>query len=135
MQSHNSSFYQNIDNSQNSLVNINDVVKVNNKICTIITFLEKSIIGVDMYNNKIEFTINNIQSVIFQDKKQSKMFISSENNSLIPLKKSLKNLDNKLKNQKTTLSKILTLKVLRTALSTKIQALEYKPKYRQLSMF
>ncbi|PLY06614.1 MAG: hypothetical protein C0625_08450 [Arcobacter sp.] len=120
----NTKSYQNKDDNSNLIIKIDDIVKAKRKHYIIDSINNTALTGTDMYGNKLDFFIDDVESIIFDSSKQSNIFDYIKDNQLETLKSSLLEITNKLNNPITQLKHIKHLKNMKQKILKQINVLE-----------
>lgn len=105
------------------LIKNNDIVKVNSHHYMVESINNNVFTGTDMYGNKIDFFIDDVQKIVFDSNQQTNIIDFLKNNEIKLLEDTLKDVTQKLKSNTLTLTKIKTLKQLKKSTLEKLNQL------------
>jgi len=124
----NTKSYQNKDDKTNQLIKPNDIVRAKRKHFMIDSVNNNALTGTDMYGNKLDFFIEDVEKIIFDSSKQTTIETFLQEDKLQNFRNSLSNINNYLQSDSLNLKRIKDLKKLRIKIKKQINDLEKENK-------
>jgi HKD family nuclease len=108
----------------NQLIKNNDIVKVDNHHYMVESINNNVFTGIDMYGNKLDFFIDEVQKIVFDSNQQTNIIDFLKNNEKQLLIDTLKDVTQKLKSNTLPITKIKALKQLKKSTLEKLNKLD-----------
>lgn len=124
----NTKSYQNNDDKTIQLIKPNDIVRAKRKHYMIDSVNNNALTGTDMYGNKLNFFIDDVEKIIFDSSKQTTIETFLQEDKLQNFRNSLSNINNYLQSDSLNLKRIKDLKKLRIKIKKQINDLEKENK-------
>jgi hypothetical protein len=106
------------------IIKNNDIVKVDNHHYMVESINNNVFTGTDMYGNKLDFFIDDVQKIVFDSNQQTNIIDFLKNNEKQLLIDTLKDVTQKLKSNTLPLTKIKALKQLKKSTLEKLNKLD-----------